>query len=84
MVKICSQIVTFSLICKTVCRKEMERSNAYYATMQRKVGMSWKENNVVVLRKNKSQYYLKKTSPEFEGFEFNIGKALWKWASEFW
>lgn len=33
----------------------MERSNAYYAAMQRKVGMSWKENNVVVLRKNKSQ-----------------------------
>lgn len=52
----------------------MERSNAHYATMQRKVGMSWKENNVMVIRGKKSVLF-KKTSPEFEKFEFNNGKA---------
>lgn len=61
----------------------MERSNAHYAPMQRKVGMSWKENNVIVIKGKKSVLF-KKTSPEFEKFEFNIGKALWKWAGDFW
>lgn len=61
----------------------MERSNAHYALMQRKVGMSWKENNVMVIRGKKSVLF-KKTSPEFEKFEFIIGKALWKWAGDFW
>lgn len=52
----------------------MERSNAYYATMQRKVGMSWKENNVVVLRKNKSQYYLKRPVLSLRSLSSILGK----------